>query len=46
MEPYRGHTEKEALDLISAGKVTFLFDDDGNFLSPERRWELLPPERP
>ena len=43
--PFARYTEQQALELVEAGKLTFLFDDDGNFLSPERRWSLLPPER-
>lgn len=39
------YSEEEALELIKAGKITFLFDDNGDFLSADRRWGLLPPER-
>ena len=39
------YTEQEAMELIRAGKMTFLFDDAGNFLSANRRWGLLPAER-
>jgi hypothetical protein len=38
-------TEQEVLDLARAGKLTFLFDDEGSFLSADRWWGLVPPER-